>query len=158
MPIFLPNIDWRSNVNKTALVQVASIPRNTRPDRNIHRHCQSKQNDRGEAEVPEVVGQTAPDHLNDIGQTGNMNSKIFLIELVHDSLEMLDRLLGVLAFHEHDDIAGSAVRSDQEAAPKWARQRVCKILRSRGQTLDGANRINRVDLLSEFLDPTEVAR
>ena len=35
MPIFLPNIDWRSNVNKTALVQVASIPRNTRADRNI---------------------------------------------------------------------------------------------------------------------------
>ena len=35
MPIVLPNIDCRSNVNKTALVQVASIPRKTRPDRNI---------------------------------------------------------------------------------------------------------------------------
>ena len=35
MPIFFPNADCRSNVNKTALVQVASIPRNTRPERNI---------------------------------------------------------------------------------------------------------------------------
>ena len=26
MPIFFPNMDWTSNVNKTALVQVASIP------------------------------------------------------------------------------------------------------------------------------------
>ncbi len=87
-----------------------------------------------------------------------MNSKVSLIEFVHDSFEMLDRLLSVLAFHEHDDVGGSAVRSDQEAAPKWARQRVLEILRSRSQTFDGADRINRVDLLSEFLDPTEVAR
>src|SRR5437763_404341 len=35
MPIFLPKIDSSSRVNKTALLQVVSIPRKTRADRNI---------------------------------------------------------------------------------------------------------------------------
>src|SRR5207247_10235284 len=78
--------------------------------------------------------------------------------VLDESVETLVRLCRFLAFHGLDAVGGPAVRSDQEAAPTWARQRVLEIFRSRSQALDGANRINRVDLLSEFLDPTEVAR
>lgn len=122
------------------------------------RHGQPKQNDGGEAEVPEIVCQAAPNHLHHIGRTGDVNSKILLIELMHDSLEMPDRLLGVFAFHENDDIAGPTVLDDEQPAPKRTSQRVLKTLRPLGQTLDRAHRIDRLDLLLEFLDSTEILR
>src|SRR5437879_4027479 len=93
-------------------------------------HGQAKQDDRGKTEVPEIVGQTAPDHLDDIRRTGDVNSKICFIELVHDSLDALDRLLWVLVFKEHQDIARFAVLGDQQPTPKRAGERVLKTLRS----------------------------
>ena len=102
--------------------------------------------------------QAAPDHLHDVGRTGDVNSEIPFIELVHDLLETLDRLLGVLALKKHEDIAGFTVRRDQQPAPKRTGQRVLKTLRPRGQTLDCVHRLDCVDLLREFLDSTQIAR
>src|SRR5438876_10474748 len=77
---------------------------------------------------------------------------------MHDSLDAFDRLLWVLVFKEHQDIARFAVLGDQHPAPKRARQRVLKTFRSFSQALDRAYLVDRVDLLREFLDSTQVAR
>jgi hypothetical protein len=77
---------------------------------------------------------------------------------VHDSLDALDRLLWVLVFKEHEDVTGFAVLGDQQPAPKRARERVLKTLRSFSQALDRAHLVDRVDLLREFLDSTQVTR
>src|SRR5207248_3969154 len=101
---------------------------------------------------------TPPDHLHDIRRAGDVNSKILLIELVHDPLELTDGLLGVLVFHEHDGVARLAIVRDQEPAPKWARHRVRKILRPIGQTFHRADGTDLLELLRESLQSAEIAR
>jgi hypothetical protein len=130
IPIFCPSIDCNSSVNKTALAQVASIPRKTRTDRNIAAIVRPNKMIAVRLEVSKIVRQAPPKHLRHVGRTGDVNSKILLVERMHNSLETHDRLFGALAFHEHDHIAGLAVFGDQQPAPERAGQRVLKTLRA----------------------------
>jgi len=102
--------------------------------------------------------QKSPDHLHDIGRARQVNSKVCLIELMHDALNALDRFFRVFAaFQEDDDIAGLLVFGEQQPAPKRAGQRVLKTFGTIGQTLDRAHLIDRFDLLRESLQPAQVS-
>ena len=91
------------------------------PARAEHRrHGQPEQHDRREAEVAEIVRQAAPHHLHDIGRAGDVNSKIPLIVLTHDFLEMRDERLGIRALREHDDVARFTILGNQQPGPKRA--------------------------------------
>ena len=100
--------------------------------------------------------QAAPDHLYYVGRSGDVNSKIFVIELMHDALDTLDQRLRVFPLEENNEIARLAILRDQQSAPKWARHRVLKAFRPGSQALDRVHPVDAVDLLREFLDSTEI--
>ena len=79
--------------------------------------------------VPKVVIQIAADQLNDVRRSRHVDAKIFLVELVHDPLELIDRFFRFLAVKKHDDVAGFAILRDQQPAPKRALNGVLEILR-----------------------------
>ncbi len=71
---------------------------------------------------------------------------------MHDALQTQDEFLGVTGLGKDDDIGRLTVFGYQEPVPEWAGQCILKILRPGAQTLDRADRIDRLDLLSESLD------
>ena len=121
-------------------------------------HRQAKQHNRCEAEVAEIVDQAAPEHFHDVGRAGDVNSKVSLVQLMHNALQMPDEFLCVASLGEHDDVAGLAVLGYQQPVPERTREPILKTLWPGGQTLDGAYRVDRLDLSSESLDPAQVSR
>src|SRR5207302_2919759 len=116
------------------------------------------QNDGGQTEVTKIVGNTALQYFHDVGSAGDVNSKIFPVHLVRNSLNSPDQLPGVTALGEHDYVAGLAVLCYQKPAPEGTLHRVLIVLRTSCQTFDRAHAVDRFDLSSQFLNPLEVAR
>src|SRR5207302_10262394 len=100
--------------------------------------------------------QAEPDHLYYVGRSGDVNSKIFVIELMHDTLDTLDQRLRVFPLEENNEIARLAILRDQQSAPKWARHRVLKAFRPGRQARDRVHRVGAVGLPREFLDWSEI--
>ena len=100
--------------------------------------------------------ETSPDHFHHIRRSRDVNSKILLIELVHNLLEPFDRFLRVLVLHEHDHVARLAVGRDQQPVPERTRRRVREILRAISQTFDRGDCVDSLERLAESLDPRQV--
>src|SRR6188472_4182135 len=105
IPILWPSVDWRSNVNKTALAQVQSIPTNNRTDRNNTAIGRPKQNDRRQREVAQSMFQTAPEHFHHVWRTGDVNPNIVRVQLMYDLIKLADRRFSVSPYHENDHVA-----------------------------------------------------
>src|SRR5207248_9979224 len=104
----------------------------------------------------EIVSQAAPEHLHHVRRAGDVNSKVSLVQLMHDALETADEFLRVASLGKHDDIGRLAVVGDQQPAPERTGQCILKTLRPNAQTLDRAYLINRLNLLSQLLDPLQI--
>src|SRR5438876_3318145 len=104
-----------------------------------------------------IMCQAAPQHFHHVGRPGDMNPKIWRVQLMHDLLEALDRLFRMLAFHENDHVAGLPIGRYQQPAPKRAFDSVVKTFWSFGEALDRVNPADGLGVLRESLDSTQIS-
>src|SRR5205823_7885964 len=92
-----------------------------------------------------------------VRRASNVNLKILFALFMHDLLDLLDWLFRVSVFEKGDDIAGLPIFRHEQPAPKRTRQRIGRTFWSGGETLDASNFIDRLNLLGQMLQSTQVA-
>jgi len=83
-PIFLPNNDCNNNVNKTALVQVTSIPTNTRAERNIAAMVRPNKTTAVRLKYQKSCSRLRRNHLHHVRRASDVDAKIFIVHLVDE--------------------------------------------------------------------------
>ena len=104
------------------------------------------------------MDQTAPEHLHHIGRAGDVNSKVLLVQFMHDALQTPDEFLRITSLSEQNDIGRLAVFGDEQPAPERTCQRILKAFWPGGYTFDTGYSVDGLGFMSQLLNPGQVSR
>src|SRR5439155_17720931 len=116
----------------------------------------SEQDQRREGEVPEIVGDTTSNHLDDVRGARDPDSKILPIEISNDLFDATDEPFAFLAMDERHNVARLMIVGNQETLPKWAVLGVGKVFRAVRQTAYACHGVDRFDFLRQLSESFKV--
>ena len=118
-----------------------------RPKYPPHRHAE--QRDRRKPEVPRVVADAAPNHLDDVRRTGDADAKIRSVELVDCGFDSANQRTWVVSRRQDDDVARPMIVGDQKTTPERTLFGVLEVVRTVGEASDAGHPRHCGDASSE---------